>query len=223
MPRQARIVLPNVAHHVTQRGNYRMKVFDKEIDYKRYCEWINEYAGKYDLDIVAYCLMTNHVHFIVIPKDEESLAKIFNTVHMRYARYLNRRRKVKGHLWQGRFYSCAMDEDHIYRAIRYVERNPVRAKMVKKAEGYQWSSARAHMGMETDNVIGLCKNYRFINAIGSQNWKEYLMEEDEEINKEIRLKTSRGLVMGAEKFIEKIEKKLNRSLICRKWGRPKKH
>ena len=219
MPRQARIVLPKLAHHITQRGNYRMKVFDKESDYQRYCEWMNEYAGKYDLDIAAYCLMTNHVHFIVIPKDKESLSKVFNTVHMRYAHYLNRRRKVKGHLWQGRFYSCVMDEGHLYRAIRYVERNPVRAKMVKKAEDYRWSSARGHLGMENESVIGLCKDYRFLE---SKDWKAYLMEEDEAMNKEMRLKTSRGLVIGKAEFIKKLEDQLSRSLQCLKWGRPKK-
>ena len=79
---------------------------------------MNEYSTEHNLDIIAYCLMTNHVHFIAIPPKEETLSKVFNTVHMRYAHYLNRQRKVKGHLWQGRFYSCALDDAHLYRAIR---------------------------------------------------------------------------------------------------------
>ena len=124
MPRQSRIVIPGLAHHITQRGNYRLCVFDKDANYKQYCQWMNEYSTEHNLDIITYCLMTNHVHFIAIPPKEETLSKVFNTVHMRYAHYLNRQRKVKGHLWQGRFYSCALDDAHLYRAIRYVENNP---------------------------------------------------------------------------------------------------
>ena len=103
MPRQARIVIPEVAHHVTQRGNYRQRIFQREGDYKQYGEWVSDYSQKSGLKILAYCLMSNHVHFICIPEKEDSLARTFNTVNMRYAR--NKKRKLKGHLWQGRFYS----------------------------------------------------------------------------------------------------------------------
>ena len=163
--------------------------------------------------------MTNHVHFIVIPKKEQSLAKIFNAVHMRYSHYINGKRGVKGHLWQGRFYSCVLDEKHLYRAIRYVEKNPVRAKIVKEAWGYKWSSARQHMGKENFRVIELSKKYRYFD---NSEWQDYLTEEDEDMDREIRLKTARGLVVGEKEFIKKLEKKLNRSLACLKWGRPKK-
>ena len=132
MPRQSRIVIPDTVHHITQRGNYRQDIFDGPNNYRQYCEWINKYAQEYDVEVIGYCLMRNHVHFIVIPKQENSLAKLFNTVHMRYSQYINRKRGVKGHLWQGRFYSCILDDAHLYRAIRYVENNPVRAKIVKQ-------------------------------------------------------------------------------------------
>ena len=92
MPRQARIVMPELAHHITQRGNYQQEIFDNEQNYKQYCKWINEYSKVNKLDILAYCLMSNHVHFIVIPKTKKDLASVFKTVHMRYSHYLNQLR-----------------------------------------------------------------------------------------------------------------------------------
>ena len=90
MPRKPRIVIPELAYHVTQRGNYRQNVFGKDQDYKQYGYWMTAYSSKYGLDILAYCLMKNHVHFIVVPHNKDSLAKTFNAVHMRYAQYYNR-------------------------------------------------------------------------------------------------------------------------------------
>ena len=148
MPRQPRLVLEGMAHHVTQRGNYRQNVFESRTDFQCYSYWAAEYAGKYNIDIIAYCLMTNHVHFIVVPKSKENLALFFNMTHMRYSQYKNKQNKKMGHLWQGRFYSSVLDEAHLLRAIRYVEQNPVRAKMVEKASDYIWSSARFHMSLE---------------------------------------------------------------------------
>ena len=146
MPRRARIVIPDHPHHVTQRGNNRQIVFFDEEDHRRYCYWINKYAQEYHVEILAYCLMKNHVHFIAVPKDQDGMARLFNTAHMRYAQYLNEKRSTCGHLWQGRFYSCVMDDEHLYYAIRYVEQNPVRAHMVQYPWDYSWSSARWHVG-----------------------------------------------------------------------------
>ena len=218
MPRQARIVIPNTAHHITQRGNYQQNIFDREDNYQRYCKWMNEYAQDYNVDILGWCLMSNHVHFVVIPKKKDSLAKLFNTVHMRYSQYFNRERGLKGHLWQARFYSCILDDQHLYRTIRYVENNPVRAKMVKEVWRYKWSSAADHVEERNKPLIKLRK----YKTIDKEEWKEYLKEADSDMNREIRLKTDRGLVVGTEKFIKKLEVVLNRSLKCLKQGRPKR-
>ncbi len=218
MPRQARIVIPNTPHHITQRGNYQQKIFNYKYHYMQYCEWINDYALKYNLNIFAYCLMNNHVHFVVAPMEKADLAEVFKTVHMRYANYINKQKQVKGHLWQGRFYSCVLDDAHLYRAIRYVENNPVREKKVKNAWEYKWSSAPDHAGNRKKAPIKLT-NYE---AVKPEEWKSYLKENDPEMVNEIRLKTKRGLVIGADKFIKSLEKKLNRSLKCLGQGRPKK-
>ena len=219
MPRQNRIVIPNTAHHITQRGNYRQDVFDNQENYRQYCEWIDEYAQEKSLEILGYCLMSNHVHFIVIPKEEKDLSEIFKIVHMRYSHYINRQRSSKGHLWQGRFYSCILDDSHLYRAIRYVENNPVRAKVVKKAWEYEWSSAKDHAKQRSKPLITLSV-HKDIKA--GEQWQEYLQEDDPELTEDIRIKTGRGLVVGSDKFIKKLEGVLNRSLECLKQGRPKK-
>ncbi len=218
MPRQVRIIIPHEAHHVTQRGNYRQEIFEEEEDFKQYLTWLKEYSRKCKIDILAYCLMTNHVHIIGIPNDKESFAKAFNSLAMRYSQYINRKRESYGHVWQGRYFSCVLDEIYLYRAIRYVEQNPVRAKMVENAWDYKWSSARTHVGIEADSTILLKKTFN----MDTEEWRQYLKEVDEEADKEVRLKTKRGLVAGTEAFIEKLEKRLKRSLKCLGPGRPKK-
>ena len=216
MPRQARIVIPDMPHHITQRGNYGQDIFDNDSNYKQYCQWINEYARNNSVSILAYCLMNNHVHFIAIPNEETSLAKLFNKTHARYSQYLNRQRNLKGHLWQGRFYSCILDDAHLYRAIRYVENNPVRAKIVKKAWEYKWSSAPDHTG-EREKPLIMLKTTQ-----DRGDWKEYLQEDDSQLAEEVRIKTNRGLVVGTDEFVKKIEKRLERSLQCLSQGRPRK-
>ena len=162
--------------------------------------------------------MSNHVHFIIIPFDEKSLAKVFSVVHMRYSQYINKMKAEAGHLWQGRFYSCMLDEVHLYRAIRYVEQNPVRAKIERKSWDYRWSSAMEHSGEGRSDII-LDKTTN-IHVEGGINWKEYLEEEDKEITEEMRTKTNKGLAVGTENFIKKLEKELNVSLASKNPGRP---
>jgi putative transposase len=153
MPRISRAVAVGYPHHITQRGNYRQVVFEEKDDYVQYLKWLTEYCKRYFLKIWAYCLLSNHVHFIAVPLENNSLAKTFNTLHMRYAQYFNKKKEAKGHLWQGRFYSCILDERRLYAAIRYVENNPVRAKIVERPDEYQWSSARSHIYKEDNPVL----------------------------------------------------------------------
>ncbi len=148
MPRRARVVFEGVVHHITQRGNYRQNVFEDDSDKRKYVEFIREYSEKYGMKIYAYCLMSNHVHFIAAPVKEDSLAMTFKYANMRYSSYFNRKNRRSGHLWQGRFYSCPLQFEHALEALRYVERNPVRARMVELPWEYEWSSAREHVGFD---------------------------------------------------------------------------
>ena len=219
MPRIARAVAPYYPHHVTQRGNYRQPVFETEEDYRQYLSWLKEYSTKYGLRIWAYCLMSNHVHFVCVPDDAESLSKTFNILHMRYSQYFNQKNGARGHLWQGRFFSCILDERHLHAAIRYVESNPVRAGIVKSPEHYRWSSARGHVGKVTDPVLSYdCHLEKEI-----KDWLEYLkQEEDSQLVDAIRKSSRSGRPCGDERFICKMEGLLNRRLRALPWGRPRK-
>ena len=217
MPRIARAVATGFPHHVTQRGNYRKGVFEKEHDYLLYMEWLVNYGRKYSLKIWAYCLMDNHVHFITVPMEHDSMAKTFNTLHMRYSQHINKRHNVSGHLWQGRFFSCALDEGHLYSGIRYVENNPVRAKITNKADEYRWSSAMSHMHGTVDLVLS--NDCPMIETVA--DWSAYLVErEDGRMTEAIRQNTRTGRPCGGGKFVLRIEELLGRSLNAMPRGRP---
>ena len=177
MPRLARTVCAQVPHHITQRGNRREQVFFTDDDRHAYLGWLKEYAEKHEVDILAYCLMTNHIHLVAVPKTEDGLQQALKPLHMRYAQRINRTRGWKGHLWQGRFFSCALDEAYLLAAIGYVERNPLRARMVRKAENYRWSSAGAHCGLRQDEVLTAKSSWRKrFEAIG--DWSAWLAQGD---------------------------------------------
>ena len=221
MSRIARLVAVGLPHHITQGGNYRQNIFLDDSDRRQYLLWIQEYSHKYNLSILAYCLMQNHVHLIAIPEREDSLAKTFNTAHMRYSQYFNKKLKTTGHLWQGRFYSCVLDKSHLMVATRYIERNPVRANIVKKPWEWRWSSVLSHIGQE-ESPFRLAELFKIID-ISHNSWKEYIdSKEDEKALAEIRKHTLTGCPLGANSFIENLEKIFNRKLFVLPRGRPKK-
>jgi putative transposase len=144
MPRRVRTVEPGLPHHVTQRGVDRQAVFFTAADRAAYLSLVAENRADAGVSLIAYCLMTNHVHWIVTPEREDSLAVLFRRVHGRYAQYLNARRGRTGHLWQNHYFCCPLERGHLWTAARYVELNPVRAGLIEDAAGYRWSSASAH-------------------------------------------------------------------------------
>lgn len=222
MPRLARTVFALVPHHVTQRGNRREEVFFTDEDREAYLAWLKEYCRKHHVEVLAYCLMSNHVHLVVVPEADEGLHRVLKPLHMRYAQRINRGRGWEGHLWQGRFFSSPLDESYLWAAVRYVERNPVRAKLVRKAENYRWSSAGAHCQLRQDPVLTRRTSWRKrFEAIG--DWSAWLAEGDEpEEMQVLRRNVEKGLPCGSEKFIWKLEKLANRLLQYRPQGRPKK-
>lgn len=153
MARLPRVVIPGVPHHVTQRGNGRQRTFFEEADYALYLDLLAAAAERARTEVWAYCLMPNHVHIVLVPSDEDGLRRTFGELHRRYTGYINARRRTTGHLWQGRFGSVAMDEPHFVTALRYIALNPVRARLVKRAEDWRWSSTRAHLAGADDHVV----------------------------------------------------------------------
>jgi putative transposase len=145
MPRMSRTVIPDTPHHITQRGTNRGGVFLTLQDRRVYVELLGEHCRQGAVEILAYCLMPNHVHLVLRPADERGLAIAMRRVHGRYSQYFNARTLRTGHLWQGRFFSCPLEGLHLWNALAYVEQNPVRAGMVGAAEEYAWSSAQEHL------------------------------------------------------------------------------
>jgi putative transposase len=153
LPRLARIVVPGAPHHVTQRGNRRERVFFSPDDYRLYKTMLAEAASAAGTEVWAYCLMPNHVHLILVPSQVDGLRATLAEAHRRYTTFINKRQSWTGHLWQGRFGSVAMDDDHLASAVRYVSLNPVRAGLVARAQDWPWSSARAHLAGEGDGLV----------------------------------------------------------------------
>ena len=141
MPRPKRIIMPGIPHHVTQRGTRRQKTFFSQKDYSFYLNLLFKYSSKYDLKILAYCLMPNHIHIVAIPSSEKCLSFVFARTHQIYAQYINKREGWQGHLWQERFFSVPLGDDHLNRCINYVHLNPVKAGLVETSQCYRWSSA----------------------------------------------------------------------------------
>src|ERR1700761_8813642 len=149
MGRFARVVITDVPHHLTQRGNAKRSVLDRDAARSVYRELLREDCLTHKIPLIGYCLMSNHVHLIAIPQTEVGLSEALKHTHGRYASYWNAAHRSSGHVWQGRFYSCPLDERHLWEALRYAELNPVRAGMVSKAQCWSWSSAAYHCSAES--------------------------------------------------------------------------
>src|SRR5262249_20206153 len=139
MARLARVVVPGVPHHITQRGNRRQRTFFCDEDYHCYLELMAQWCGAHEVEVWAYCLMPNHVHLIAVPRTAEGLTRAIGEAHLRYSRMITFREKWRGHLWQGRFASYVLDEPYLPTAARYVELNPVRAGLIESPSRYRWS------------------------------------------------------------------------------------
>jgi len=214
MARTARVVVEGMPHHVIQRGNRRQKVFFNDEDRLNYLKILKEQTELHGLRIWAYCLMDNHVHLITVPEHKESLAKGLGETHKRYTRMINFREKWRGYLWQDRFKSFVLDERHVYAAVRYVERNPVRAKMVMNAEEYAYSSARARVNCFKDDLLS---DFYLTEQIN--DWSKYLMEDDRlEDLKLLRRHGVTGRPLGSSEFLEWLSRRLGVDLRPKKPG-----
>jgi putative transposase len=174
---------------------------------------LRAHTHEQNVEIWAYCLMDNHVHLILVPAEEKGLSIALGETHKRYTRMVNCREGWRGHLWEGRYKSFVMNEQHLAAAVRYVENNPVRAGIVQNAQNYMWSSARGHIRGGSDQILD-----RFFLEETIGDWKSYLgREENAEIRK-IRGSVITGTPLGDDRFVEQIEKRLGRSLRRKKPG-----
>ena len=214
MARLARVVVPGVPHHVTQRGNRRQKVFFGEDDYRHYRSLLAAGCAAAQVEVWAYCLMPNHVHLILVPRTADGLRAALGETHRRYTRHVNLRQGWRGFLWQGRFASCPLDEPHLLAAARYVELNPVRARLAPQARGWPWSSARAHLRGADDELVRVTPLLEL-----APEWRGFLAEGLSEADGQaIRAGERTGRPLGSPRFIARLERRLDRPLARRKPG-----
>jgi putative transposase len=220
MPRIARVCAEGYPHHITQRGNNKEKVFFDKEDRGFYLNVLQRYKDKHAMRILAYCLMGNHIHILAVPGEETSLAKGIGGTNLIYTQYINRKYSRSGRLWQNRFFSSVVEEEpYLWAVIRYIEQNPVRAKLVKREEDYQWSSARAHILGIKDEVLS---KESWFGDKEIKSYREFLRRDVKEVNALIRRATSTGRPLGSKFFIKKLEKMLKRDLFPKQGGRPKR-
>ena len=214
MARIARVVVPGYPHHVTQRGCRRQQTFFTADDYRYYLELLRHRKADAGISIWAYCLMPNHVHLVVVPETGRSLSRFLGPAHRQYALEVNRRMRWRGHMWQERFHSFVMDERHLLAAVRYVELNPVRAKLCTAAWDWPWSSAAAHLSGKDDSLVAVKP---MLERAG--NWVDYLSAPpagttDDDLRKHSRS----GRPAGDDAFLGLLEGLTRRRLKRRKPG-----
>ena len=219
MARLPRIVIPDVPHHVTQRGNRRQEVFFSDEDYAAYRDLVAEACRSEGVRCIAWCLMPNHVHLVLTPPSPDALRAALADAHRRYSRRINFAKGWTGYLWQGRFASYPMDDAHLMTAVRYIELSPVKARLVKRAEGWRWSSARAHLQGEPDGLTDLAA-LRSVH----RNWRATLRQGLEagdlspEAEAAIEAHQRTGRPWGDVAFLKRLERKTGRTLQRQKPG-----
>ena len=215
MARLARIVVPDCPHHVTARGNRREPIFFENGDQDIYCDMLAEQMRKAEVEVWAYCLMPNHVHLVLCPRNEMGLARALGAAHRRWANFVNGRARWRGHLFDGRFASVAMDENHLISAIRYVALNPVRARLVPRAHEWKWSSVHAHLEGKDDGLVMvkpvLDRVRDFAALIADQG--------NDASFAALRAAEQTGRPLGTADFIEGLERILGRPVARRAPGR----
>jgi putative transposase len=213
MARMARVIVPDIPHHITQRGNRRQQTFFCDDDYLAYLDLMAQWTARYEVQIWAWCLMPNHVHLIAVPSSPDSLARAIGEAHRRYTRRINSRENWRGHLWQERFASFPMDENYLLATARYIEMNPVAAGLVAHPGEYPWSSARAHLSGEDDQLV---KASPLSAMIG--NWQDFLSLSNESELKALKRHERTGRPLGSKNFVDRLEEELSRPLRPRKPG-----
>lgn len=228
MPRQPRLDLPGVPQHVVQRGNDRQPCFFEEADYLRYLQELKELVLRRHCAVHAYVLMTNHAHLLLTPSGVGQVAALMQALGRRYVRYINDRHHRTGTLWEGRYKSCLVDrESYLLHCYRYIELNPVRARMVDDPGGYRWSSYAANAQGAEDPLVAPHPTFLGLGrdvASCQRAYRELVRQaiSDDDLTA-IRLHLQRQHALGSDRFRAAIEAQLGRRVGPAKIGRPRKH
>jgi len=210
---------------VIQRGNNRQVCFGGEQDFAAYAGWLKDYSKKYQVDIHAWVLMTNHVHLLCTPRVENAVSQMMQSLGRRYVRYFNFSYKRTGTLWEGRFKSCLVQEEgYLLQLYRYIELNPVRGGMVEHPSDYAWSS---YLINALGKISELCTPHPLYLALGSEpierqsRYRELFKHHIEgKLLEDIRLAANKGMAFGNGRFEAEIESLTGRRMTAKKIGRP---
>jgi putative transposase len=221
MARLARVIGLDLPHHVTQRGNGRRFILDNDTHRRIYLDLLTHSLDLHGVVLIGYCLMSNHVHLVLIPRKAESLGLALKHAHGRFASYWNAVHRSSGHVWQGRYYSCPLDETHLWEALRYTELNPVRAGLIEEADSWTWSSAAAHCASASAETCLAMELWR--TRWSAESWRAFLGQRESEVKLgEIRRSTHTGRPLGTPAFVRALEHSTQRRLAPEKRGRPRK-
>jgi len=218
MPRAARIIVPGYPHHVIQHGSGPEAVFLDVGDYLAYLKLLRRFCDQYRVEVLAWCLLPDHVHLLAIPGDADALAKAMGSASLVYTQHLNRKYRRSGRSWQNRYYSCLVDAgDYLLSAAGFIERHPLRAGKARRPEEWPWSSARQHLLGKPDPLI----TSSFPGFPAAENWRLYLQSESP-LDAALRLATSTGRPFAGPELIARLEQRLGKTLTAKRRGRPRK-
>lgn len=213
MARIARIVVPGLPHHVTQRGNRKQPIFLRDGDERAYLRMLSEQAHANGVEVWAYCLMPNHVHLILVPQTEDGLARAIGQTHREYTSFINSRESWTGHLFQSRFASVVMDEEHLWNGVLYVSLNPVRARLCSRAQDWPWSSVHAHVAAKDDGLVRVAPiAERFGDFASVLRQAETGIYRLDTAFDALRKSETTGRPLGSKAFVAELEKRTGRTL-----------
>jgi len=227
MPRRARMYISGMPYHIVQRGNNREACFYCDEDYQLYLELLQDYSQRYDVQIHAYVLMTNHYHLLATPKEPDSISRMMKAQGSRYAFYTNKRHKRSGTVWEGRHKSSVVDQTaYLLKCYRYIELNPVRANMVEMPEEYRWSSYGVNAWGDYSSWLKPHIEFKKLGQLEEERCYAYCelfkYQLDSEDLHHIRRSVFYSHPLGDSRFVEKIEKRLGSSVGYFSRGRPKR-
>lgn len=226
MPRPLRPVDDGLVYHVINRGNNRQDVFQKPEDYLAFLQALADLKERKPFELYGYCLLSNHFHLLLRPKGA-SISRIVQSLLVSHTQRYHKHHRSGGHVWQGRFKSPVIQNDeHLLTVLRYIEANPLRAKLVKRAEKYPWTSYHVHGCGEVSPLVDRLITYEELAAQAKtrqRKWAEQVHAPlAEQVLTEVRRSNTTGLPYGDDNWVKRLAKKLDLDLVIRPRGRPKK-
>ena len=226
MPRPLRPIADGLVYHVISRGNNRQPVFEGEGDYAAFLGALADLKQRKTFDLYGYCLMSNHVHLLIGPR-EGTISRIVQSLLVSHTQRYHRFHHSSGHVWQGRFKSPVIqDDDHLLAVLRYIEANPLRARMVEHAREYRWSSFGSHGAGRVDDLLDAVVPYEALagrSTTRQRRWSAYVHQTPDETElASIRRSGETGLPYGERSWVDRLCRRLKLDLTIRPRGRPRK-